>query len=158
MNIKTSFYVDVNVADGRVRIPESAISRCNCTLIFYNMLKLVAKFNGYILLMIVVFMSLQSCKNSHTIPQLPDTLHIGYNEFIKTIIDKNCVKCHATGNTSGYVNLDSYENVKPYAVNGNLYGSIQHLDGSVAMPIGAPKLDSNDLFLVRKWIDDGILP
>lgn len=87
-----------------------------------------------------------------------DTSHVHYNTCIKPVLDKYCVGCHKTGNTSGYVNLDSYLNARPFGINGNLYGSCQHLDGNVAMPPnGLPKLDTMNLFLIRKWCISGCL-
>jgi hypothetical protein len=101
-----------------------------------------------------------SCKKpNHSISKSDcDTSQVRYVTCVKAILDKYCVGCHKTGNTSGYVNLDSYLNAKPFGINGNLYGSCQHLDGNVAMPPnGLPKLDSMNLFLIRKWCISGCL-
>lgn len=97
--------------------------------------------------------NLCSCERpSKVVPiQLKDTLNVTYTNAIAQILSNDCTKCHKTGNTSGYVNLDSYENAKPYGLNGNLYGCVQHLDGNVSMPIGAPKLDSTNLLLIKRW-------
>lgn len=85
-----------------------------------------------------------------------DTTMVRYTTCIKPILDKYCVTCHKTGNTSGYVNLDSYKNAKPFGINGNLYGSCQRLDNNVGMPPnGLPKLDTMNLFLIRKWCETG---
>ena len=111
------------------------------------------------ILTIVVLVSIVSCQKTDNQAQTKiDTLHIGYESCIKPILDSKCVQCHATGNTSGYVNLDSYEHAKPFGINGNLYGSVQHLDGNVAMPPGGTKLDSSSLFLIKKWVQEGCLP
>lgn len=88
--------------------------------------------------------------NNNSNPEI-DTVKVSYNQHIAKILQTSCISCHSTGNTSGYVNLDSYENAKPYGINGNLYGCVQHLDGNVAMPVGAPKLDSAKLLLIKRW-------
>ncbi|MFZ9632199.1 MAG: hypothetical protein ACO3A5_07965 [Bacteroidia bacterium] len=102
---------------------------------------------------LITFSSISSCKTSPSIDQVKtrDTVTVTYSNSISEILATNCIKCHKTGNTSGYVNLDSYENAKPFGLNGNLYGCVQHLDGNVGMPIGAPKLDSMNLLLIKRW-------
>lgn len=110
--------------------------------------------------MVSGFLLLTACKKNAITPNNTsttcDTAFVRYTTCIKPILDKYCVQCHATGNTSGYVNLDSYINAKPYGLNGNLYGSCQRLDGNVGMPPnGLPKLDTMNLFLIRKWCKGG---
>ena len=104
---------------------------------------------------LVMILCLFSCKKTETAnnqqPCYIDTVNVTYNNQIAPILNTDCVSCHKTSNTSGYVNLDSYINAKPYGINGNLYGCVQRLDGNVAMPIGAPKLDSLKLLLIKRW-------
>ena len=106
---------------------------------------------------LVMVLFLFSCKKTETVekniqqPCYIDTLNVTYNNQIAPILNTDCIRCHKTGNTSGYVNLDSYINAKPFGINGNLYGCVQRLDGNVGMPIGAPKLDSLKLLLIKRW-------
>jgi len=106
---------------------------------------------------LVMVLFLFSCKKTETVekniqqPCYIDTLNVTYNNQIAPILNTDCNRCHKTGNTSGYVNLDSYINAKPFGINGNLYGCVQRLDGNVGMPIGAPKLDSLKLLLIKRW-------
>lgn len=108
---------------------------------------------GILLIFLTLFFSVVSCKKTETVTAQinVDTVKVTYNNQIAPILAANCISCHKTGNTSGYVNLDSYINAKPFGINGNLYGCVQRLDGNVGMPIGAPKLDSLKLLLIKRW-------
>lgn len=121
------------------------------------------RISGFLMAVVVIAIFIDfSCKKSDvaktTNTNTCDTSNVRYTTCIKPILDKYCVSCHATGNTSGYVNLDSYLHAKPFGINGNLYGSCQRLDGNVGMPPnGLPKLDTMNLFLIRKWCAGGCL-
>jgi hypothetical protein len=116
--------------------------------------KFIHSISIVILILILSIIGLFSaCKDSPVAQQeiIKDTANVTYTNSISEILSANCLRCHNTGNTSGYVNLDSYENAKPFGINGNLYGCVQRLDGNVGMPIGAPKLDSLNLLLIKRW-------
>lgn len=68
-------------------------------------------------------------------------------------MQKYCVSCHATNNTSGGIALDNYTIVKLVAADGDLMGVTQHLDGYPYMPPVMEKIDSNARLLIRKWIE-----
>lgn len=86
-----------------------------------------------------------------------DTGNVSYTLHIKPLLDNSCVSCHQVSNPSGGVLLDSYNQVKTYAENGRLYGSLNHESGFVAMPLGGGKINSCSLLQVKAWIDNGSL-
>jgi hypothetical protein len=51
--------------------------------------------------------------------------------------------------------MGTYAADKALAVNGKLYGTIQHASGYKAMPQNKPKLSSCEIGWVKKWIDAG---
>lgn len=85
---------------------------------------------------------------------LPDSVSISYNSHIKPMLETYCVGCHTSGSASGGVSLDSYANVIAYVTSGSLYGSIAHLNGYSAMPVGS-KLSDCQIQAVKQWIDQG---
>ncbi len=113
-------------------------------------------------MMILSALALNSCENADTpVVEKPlcDTSKVSYVTCVKPILDKHCVGCHATGNTSGYVNLDNYSDAKMFGVSGELYGCSAHVDGFLYMPPnGAASMDTMSLIIIKKWTDQGCLP
>ena len=118
-----------------------------------NKKQLFTKLSQLIAFVIIISYAIPACNTTTNVDhdKSEDTLNVTYSNSISEILSVSCIKCHKTGNTSGYVNLDSYENVKPFGLNGNLYGCVQRLDGNAGMPIGAPKLDSMKLLMIKRW-------
>lgn len=86
-----------------------------------------------------------------------DTTLFAFTANVVPILQKNCAGCHNAASASGGINLDGYTNVKIYATNGKLYGSIAHLPGFVAMPQNGSKLSDCNLRVIQKWIQAGAL-
>jgi hypothetical protein len=84
-----------------------------------------------------------------------DTVNFTYSEAVQPILDQYCVSCHSSSFPSGNVKLDNYTNVKIYADNGKLLGTISHASGYSPMPQGASKLDDCKILTISKWIDAG---
>jgi cytochrome c5 len=82
---------------------------------------------------------------------------ISYTSVVEPIIQNNCMGCHNTANTSGGINLSTYQNVVSSVTNGGLMGTINHLSGYNAMPKGGTILSSCDRSKIQKWINDGYL-
>lgn len=79
-----------------------------------------------------------------------------YSGKVLSIIQTNCYSCHGGGSTLGNVNLDGYANLKAYADNGKLLGTIEHKSGFSPMPQGGT-LNSCDIAVIKKWISEGTL-
>lgn len=84
-----------------------------------------------------------------------DTMNVTFSGTINPVIQQKCISCHGGSGASGGVRLDSYEEVKVYADNGKLYGSISHASGYSPMPSGQPKLDDCTLLQFQIWIRNG---
>lgn len=77
-----------------------------------------------------------------------------YSGTIKPYLDVNCVGCHQSGNASGGVILDNYNNVKAMATNGTFVGVISYATEYRPMP---PSYKSSDcqITAVQNWIKNG---
>lgn len=84
-----------------------------------------------------------------------DTTKFSYAAFVSPILQNNCIGCHNSNTANGGVNLNGYSNVKVYADNGKLYGSIAHLTGFKPMPSAGTKLSDCQIRVVQKWIQAG---
>lgn len=80
-----------------------------------------------------------------------DETKFAYQADIKSIIDKNCIACHSTGN----VLLTSHANVSALANNGRLMGALRHQGTYRKMPSDNIFLSDCDLNKIQKWIDNG---
>ena len=78
---------------------------------------------------------------------------ITYSENIKSIIDNNCIICHASTPVNGApMSLTTYENVKEAVLNRGLLDRISRAEGtSGAMPFGGPRLPQNSIDAINEW-------
>lgn len=108
---------------------------------------------------IVMVASLQSCYYDKADLLYPNsaacdtTATASYSTKVVPLLNAQCYSCHRGG--SGGITMGTYATDKAIAVNGKLYGSINHSSGYVAMPQGAPKMISCNIALVKKWVDAG---
>lgn len=84
-----------------------------------------------------------------------DTTNITYSQFVKPMMDQQCVSCHSATNPQGQVNLSDYTNVKVRVTDGKLYGSLAHSSGYVAMPQGGTAWSACNLSKLKAWINKG---
>ena len=85
----------------------------------------------------------------------PDTVNVSYSLVIRPILQTNCFSCHGNGSSFGSVSLDSYAQVKTFALNGQLLGTVSHSPGYSPMPQGAEKLSDCKIASIRTWIQEG---
>ncbi len=89
-----------------------------------------------------------------------DTTTYTYAKAVAPILTTNCVGCHSTASAAssgGGIDLSTYTQVKVYATNGRLYGSINHTAGYSAMPKNLAQLPACQIIQIKKWIDAGSL-
>lgn len=112
---------------------------------------------------LLVFSSiLTACTNEN-----PDTLgdkmdnpnSITYNQNVKSIIDNNCIRCHAATPLNGApMSLVTYNQVKEAIQNRGLLNRISFNNGNTSlMPQGGPRLPQATIDAIVKWKEDGLL-
>ena len=85
-----------------------------------------------------------------------DTVNMTYTKDVQSIIQSRCYSCHAgTASGSFGINLDSYNDLKTYATNGELLHRITTNDPSELMPKGGPKLSNCEISKINAWIQKG---
>jgi len=80
-----------------------------------------------------------------------DTTNVTFSNQVSSIINKNCLGCH----TSGNVILTNYAGVKAYADNGKLLNSIKRT-GSLPMP-PSYNLTDCEINTIAIWVSKGAL-
>ncbi|WP_244606807.1 hypothetical protein [Flavobacterium circumlabens] len=82
-----------------------------------------------------------------------------YNMNVKSIIDNNCVVCHAAVPKNGApMSLVNYDQVKNAVLNRGLLTRISLENGnSSLMPQGGPRLPQATIDVIKKWEQDGLL-
>lgn len=83
-----------------------------------------------------------------------DTTSVSYSAHIAPLLQNKCVGCHGAGNTTG-VTLDNHAGVSTVALNGRLYGAVNHSAGFNPMPQGGAKLPDCEISIIRTWINNG---
>ncbi|MDP1844698.1 MAG: hypothetical protein Q8K64_14880 [Sediminibacterium sp.] len=84
-----------------------------------------------------------------------DTTKFSYAAAIQPIMQTSCIGCHSTASPGGGIDLSTYAQMKIYAANGRLFGSINHTPGYSAMPKGIPQMPACQILQIKKWIDAG---
>ncbi|MFM7672925.1 MAG: c-type cytochrome domain-containing protein [Bacteroidota bacterium] len=98
----------------------------------------------------------QGAKNNMCLSRC-DTNTFTYAGSVKPLLDSKCVGCHAPGNLGGGVDLSTYTATRVTALNGKLYGSINHSAGYSPMPKNSVKLSTCEIRQVQRWIQAGSL-
>lgn len=80
---------------------------------------------------------------------------ISYSQDIYPLIANSCIGCHQTNNALDGVNLDNYDDIKFFANEGSLLGSIKHGADYKAMPQLAFKLTDCQIAKIENWITEG---
>ena len=86
-----------------------------------------------------------------------DTAAVTYSQKIVPLLRLNCYSCHTAGSAGGGITMGNYTADKAIAVNGKLYGTVNHASGFSPMPKGAVKMTSCQVATIKKWIDGGAL-
>ncbi|WP_269226788.1 c-type cytochrome [Flavobacterium eburneipallidum] len=109
---------------------------------------------------------LMSCSNDNPDSLMEETptpptsgTKITYQQNVKSIIDNNCVSCHAATPRNGTsLSLVTYAQVKNAIQNRGLLSRISLNNGnSSLMPQGGPRLPQATIDIVAKWEQDGLL-
>ena len=80
-----------------------------------------------------------------------------YSGAVSLIIRNKCQGCHSGTSAGGGISLDSYTAIQTVALNGRLWGAVNHIPGYKPMPQNGNKLSDCELTQIRKWIDGGAL-
>jgi uncharacterized membrane protein len=105
---------------------------------------------------------LVSCTNDNPTTLMDDVPVTGlttYNQNVKSIIDNNCIVCHATVPKNGApMSLVTYDQVKEAVLNRGLLTRISLENGnSSLMPNGGPRMPQATIDMIIKWEKDGLL-
>jgi mono/diheme cytochrome c family protein len=98
----------------------------------------------------------QGAKNNQCLNRC-DTNSFTYAAAVKPLLDIKCVGCHNAGSLGGGINLSDYASTQTVALNGKLFGSINHSAGYSPMPKNSAKLSTCEIRQVQRWIQAGAL-
>lgn len=121
------------------------------------MIKQLGIFSGLFFLAISIFPSCTNDNKDQLVPAVCDTVNMSYSRDIVPILESNCYGCHGNGNTggSGGINLQDYNTLKGYALDGRLYANITHTSETPMPPPPAPKLPECEINKILDWINQG---
>lgn len=116
---------------------------------------------GFIILMLTVAIVFPGCYYDNEIKlygvEECSTEPSTYSGTVSVIISNNCLSCHSQSVSSGGITLETYNQVKAQADNGNLLGVISHSSGFSPMPKNGPQLSECNITAIRQWIEGGTL-
>jgi hypothetical protein len=99
----------------------------------------------------------QGAKNNSCVAAC-DTTKFTYTAVIDPMMKRYCVGCHTGATTTNKnVDLSTYAGVRTAALSGQLYKSVAHLAGAIAMPPSGTALSSCEVTQIKKWIAAGAL-
>ncbi|MCF6349905.1 MAG: cytochrome c [Flavobacteriaceae bacterium] len=116
--------------------------------------------NSKNIIIIAVLMILGSCTNDKQ-SDLEAIVCVDtfiYSDCIKTIIEENCTICHHSGsNAPGPFPLETYDQVRDAAENGNLLVRIQLPDGANGIMPQTGKMTQTKIDAILNWVNEGFL-
>ena len=74
------------------------------------------------------------------------------HDIVPLLTNFGCISCHSN---VASLDLEGHADVKVYADNGRLLGSIKHASGIRAMPEGRAKMDDCSIQKIEAWIAQG---
>lgn len=82
--------------------------------------------------------------------------NVTYSTTVKSIIENNCIQCHASTPVNGApMSLITYENVKDAVLNRGLLDRISRAEGTPgAMPFGGPRLPQTSIDAINNWANN----
>jgi formylglycine-generating enzyme required for sulfatase activity len=90
---------------------------------------------------------------------------ISFVEHVQPILEQNCVACHYDGKVKGDLRLDSFEHAfsadhvivpgKPLDSDLYILSTLPQDDEMFMPPVGNDPLSPTDLFMLRRWIEEG---
>jgi mono/diheme cytochrome c family protein len=83
------------------------------------------------------------------------TAATSYSQRLVPIFQQSCYACHQSASTGGGILMGNYNADRAIALNGKLFGSINHSAGYSPMPKGGNKLSACQVALVRRWVAAG---
>lgn len=85
---------------------------------------------------------------------------ITYSDDVKSIVDLNCISCHANPPINGApMSLTTYENVKDAILHRGLIDRISRENGQPGlMPLGGPRLLQSKIDIIMQWEIQGFQP
>lgn len=110
---------------------------------------------------IVSLMILSGCYRDNEAELYPvtgscDTTGVTYLATVAPLLQSSgCTSCHSGAAPSGNISLQTYASVRTVAVNGKLYGAINHVAGFSPMPKGGAKMSSCNISKIKAWVDAG---
>jgi uncharacterized membrane protein len=114
--------------------------------------------NKTLLQLIFVSFLLLSCTNDSTSDLIDNDIEqISYTNSIKSIIDNNCVVCHASTPINGApMSLTTYDDVKNAILTRDLLDRISRPQGEVGMmPNGGTRLPQSIIDQISTWATQG---
>jgi hypothetical protein len=80
---------------------------------------------------------------------------ISYAQHVSPLLIQKCSGCHSQGNASGGIAMGTHSLDNVIALNGKLLGTIEHKPGYNPMPQGLARLNTCEIAIIKKWIDNG---
>ena len=96
----------------------------------------------------------QGAKNNACLSSC-DSSKFNYSGAVLPLMQTYCIGCHSAASPGGGIDLSSYTQIKTGALNGKLYGSVNHSTGYSPMPKGGNKLSDCQIRQIKKWVDAG---
>lgn len=89
-----------------------------------------------------------------TNPTTPTALT--YNKDVKSIIDANCISCHASGRSAAFRPLTTFAQVKAAVESAGLLSRIQLQNGQQGIMPQGGRMSQANIDVIVKWNTDGL--
>ncbi|MFM6935386.1 MAG: hypothetical protein ACKOXP_08080 [Flavobacteriales bacterium] len=114
-------------------------------------------------LIILGFVAFCSCEKEHVSPSTVEVIpcvisdSVSFQQEIYPILSDYCMPCHSNPGAGG-VNFDTYSEILPFALSGQLVHTLIHdTTGIIMPPLPSNGPDSCQVKAIKRWIAQGAL-
>lgn len=114
----------------------------------------------FVLSLVVMFFS---CEKEHVSPKTTEYVpcvisdSVSFQSEVFPIISDYCMPCHSNPGAGG-VNFDTYAEILPFALSGQLVQTLMHdTTGIIMPPLPSNGPDSCGVKTIKRWIEQGAL-
>lgn len=123
-------------------------------------MKLISSFSLFFLAFVMTSCYFDNTEDLYQYIQEVDCSSVttaSYQVDILPLLTTHCYRCHRNDRQDGNVNLEGYQQLKPYLDNGALFGTTNHEAGWAVMPTSGVKIPACEIEKLRLWIEKGAL-
>jgi len=109
-----------------------------------------------LVLTVIIVALFAACSQKNSASKTPKVIPTTYTTDMMPLIQAKCSPCHVPSKGGNKASFENYESAKKYS--GDMLARVQLVPGQRGfMPMKHEKLTAEEIVVIKKWIDQGLL-